>query len=528
LSIGAHADYTIAAPISGTGDLVSNIGAGKILYLTQDNSYQGVTTINSGTLNIGKGTSTGSLGTGAVTIATGAELIFSRLGNTTLSNTITGSGTGKLTIGTSGSLIVTTDNQIDITGELKFGATIGSATHSTLDLTDGSINVGSLRVQTDTTTGAGVNNIIIGSGKSLNVKGLVTIGVDNGGNPISNLTMTGAGVLNIGTALLPTNANVNIGASTISSSKANYVNWDMSGLSELNMNLGTGIFNIGGSVGGLTSFSNTNSTTVRLAVNSTITASAISMDEANSRNFNLNFGSGLTTLNVDTINVVGPTGTARSQCYINFNTGDGTLVVRGKAGTADSRAALNIANSTITTGSSLLGSVDLSNHSSDMMLSTVTVGKRDSLTGTSAVGYGSGRLIFGTGTFDAQTLNIANKSNYGSTAPASLTSSTGVEISGSIVGMVSFGDATVKIGTVDVARHASSYNGGKVQGLLEFGGSTSSNYALTNVTIATASTTTIGAADVTGYFNVSAGNAYVTTISGASAALGATARANLN
>ncbi len=521
LSIGDHANYTIAVPISGTGALTSNIGSGKILYLTADNTYQGATTVTSGILNVGNGTSKGSLGAGAVTVASGTELILSRSVDTTLSNTI--SGAGKVTIGTSGKILTSADNQIDITGELKFGATVGTSTHSTLDLSNGSINVGSLRVQTDATTGGGINTITIGSDKSLNVKGLVTVGVDSGASPITNLTMSGLGTLNIGTLLSPTNSNVIVGAS--SSGNMNYVNWDMSGLSTLNMYLGTGSFVIGGDVGGITSLKTTG-TTVKLAANSTITASAISMDEPNARNFNLNLGSGLTTLNVDNINVVGPTGSARSQSYINFNSGDGTLVIRGKAGTNDSRAALNIENSTNATGSGLLGSVDLSNHTSDLMLSTVTVGKRDNLTGTTAVGYGSGRLIFGTGTFDALTLNIANKSNWGSTTQASLTSSSGVVITGSIVGMVSFNDGTIKIGTVDVARHASSVNGSVVQGLLEFGGS--NNTTLGAVTIATASTTATGSADATGYFNVSGGTVYAATLTGASAATNTNATANVN
>ena len=524
LTIGDHATYTIAAPITGTGALISNIGSGKVLYLTADNTYQGLTTVTTGTLNVGNGSSAGSLGTGAVTVASVAELVLSRTGETTLANTITGAG--KLTLGTSGKVTVTANDQINITGELKFGAIAGTSTHSTLDLSNGSITVGSLRVQTDAKTGGGTNNIIIGSGKSLDVKGLVTVGVDYGSSPITSLTMSGLGTFNIGTSTSASNSNVVIGAS--SSGNMNYVNWDMSGLSTLNMYLGTGSLIVGADVGGLTSLKTDSTTTVRLAANSTITASAISMDEANARVFNLVLGSGLTTLSVDNINVVGPTGSARCQSYIYFNNGDGTLTVRAKSTTNESRAALNIGNSTNATGSGLLGSVDLSNHSADLLLSTVTVGKRDNLTGTSAVGYGSGKLLFGTGTFDAQILNIANKSNYGSTTAASLTSSTGQEITGSIVGMVSFGDATVRVGTVDVARHASSYNGGKVQGLLEFGGSTSSNYALTNVTIATASTTTIGAAEATGYFNISGGNAYVTTLTGASAATNTIATANVN
>ncbi|NDB86348.1 MAG: hypothetical protein EB127_27170, partial [Alphaproteobacteria bacterium] len=88
------------------------------------------------------------------------------------------------------------------------------------------------------------NNIVIGSGKNLNVSGLVTIGLDNGSNPTTNLTISGDGSLNIGTLASPTNADVKIGAN-ITSSRINYVNWDMSALANLTMYLGTGTFNIG-------------------------------------------------------------------------------------------------------------------------------------------------------------------------------------------------------------------------------------------------------------------------------------------
>jgi len=523
LSIGAHADYTIAAPISGTGDLVSNIGAGKILYLTKDNSYQGVTTINSGTLNVGKGTSTGSLGTGAVTIATGAELIFSRLGNTTLSNTITGSGTGKLTIGTSGSLIVTTDNQISLAGELKIGASAGSTTHSTLDLSTASITVGSLRVQTDASSNSGINNIIIGPSKSLNVSGLVNIGFDNASNTTTNLTISGNGALNIGTLASPTNLNVNVGVS-LTTDKINYVNWDMSALAEMNMYLGTGIFKIGadnnvnGGVGG-----SGNGVTVILPVNTKIVAGTILMDalDSGSKLFKLSLGSGISTLNVDTITVGG--NSARSSNTINFNSGTGILTVKAKDG--QSRATLNVQNSNNSTSNTQIGIFDVRGHSADLHLSTVTIGKRDN-TGVITTGKaaGAGSLLFDTGTFDATTLNIANRVFNGS-ASESLVGNT-ESIAGNIVGLASFGGGTVNIGTVDLARHGATNLGGTVQGLIEFFGSNTST--LGAVTMATAASSVSGAPDAKGIINITAGTVSIASINGASAALGATATANLN
>ncbi len=526
LSIGAHADYTIAAPISGTGLLISDIGLGKKLYLTKDNSYQGITTISSGTLIVGNGTSTGSLGAGAVTIATGAELILSRLGDTTLSNTITGTGTGKLTIGTSGSLFVTTDNQINLAGELKFGATAGSSTHSTLDLTNASINVGSLRVQTDLgTTGATLptNNIIIGTGKSLNVSGLVTVGVNNGSNPTTNLTMSGNGALNIGTLLLPTNSNVNVGAS-VTTDRVNYVNWDMSALAEMNMYLGTGVFKIGadsnvnGGVGGTG-----NGVTVILPTNTKIVAGTILMDalESGGKLFKLSLGSGISTLNVDTITVGG--NSSRSNNTINFNSGTGSLTVKAKDGL--SRATLSVQNSNNSTANPQIGIFDVRGHSADLYLGTVTIGKRDNTNAiTLGKAAGSGSLLFDTGIFDATTLNIANRSFNGS-ASESLVGNTET-IAGNIVGLASFGGGTVNIGTVDLARHGATNLGGTVQGLIEFFGSNTSTVGA--VTMATAASSVSGAPDAKGIINITAGTVSIASISGASAAANTTATANVN
>ena len=521
LSIGARDNYTIAAPISGTGDLISDIGSGKTLTLTQNNSYQGITTVTSGTLNVGGGTSTGTLGAGAVTIAANAELILSRATDITLANTITGNG--KLTIGTPGTLYTAADNQINITGELKFGPSNASAIHSTLDLTDGSINVGSLRVQTDATTNSGVNTIIIGAGKSLNVSGLVTIGVDNGASPTTNLTMSGDGAFNIGSFASPTNLNVNVGAS-VTAGRINYVNWDMSALATLNMYLGTGTFNLGAdnnSTGGTTGTGD--GVTVKLPTTSTIVASTISLDgiEATPKTFTLSLGSGVNTFNVDTLTVGGSI--TRGINILNFNSGNGSLMLRSRSG---GRAVLNIQSSVRSSGSDFISSADFSGHSADLLLSTVTVGQRLNTTGTGS-GYGSGYLAFDTGVFDATTLNIANKSHNG-TAVGTLSGKTGLStISGNLIGLVSFGGGTVNIGTVDLARHGATNTGGTTQGLMEFLGSNTSTIGA--VTMASAASALVsGTPDVTGIINIADGAVSIASISGASAALNTIATARLN
>ncbi len=82
---------TISSAISGTGT-VNQIGTGTVM-LTGTNTYSGVTTISSGTLQIGNYGTTGTLGSGAV--INNAALSFTRKDNTTVANAISGTGTVK-------------------------------------------------------------------------------------------------------------------------------------------------------------------------------------------------------------------------------------------------------------------------------------------------------------------------------------------------------------------------------------------------------------------------------------------------
>ncbi|WP_287915282.1 autotransporter-associated beta strand repeat-containing protein [Comamonas sp.] len=82
---------TVANDISGAGALLQS-GTGKTV-LTGNNSYQGTTTINGGTLQVGNGGTSGNLGAGAVTNS--GSLILNRSDALTVANDI--SGTGSLT-----------------------------------------------------------------------------------------------------------------------------------------------------------------------------------------------------------------------------------------------------------------------------------------------------------------------------------------------------------------------------------------------------------------------------------------------
>jgi autotransporter-associated beta strand protein len=117
--------YTLSGTsgIGGAGSLTKS-GTGGLLTITNANSYTGGTFVNGGTLQIGNGGTTGSVN-GGVSVAAGATLVHNYTGNnTTITNSISGSGTWVLQ-GTggfqSGSLIVS-GNNTGFTGTVIIGS----------------------------------------------------------------------------------------------------------------------------------------------------------------------------------------------------------------------------------------------------------------------------------------------------------------------------------------------------------------------------------------------------------------------
>ena len=180
---------SVAAAISGSGSL-TKLGTGTLI-LAGGNSYSGITSVSTGTLQIGDGGTAGSLGSGNV--VTSGTLLFNRSDATTAPNAI--SGTGHLAQAGSGTLSLTGANSYS-------GSTTISA--GTLQIGDGGTtgSLGSGDVTNNATLAFNrsnqltVTNVISGSG-SLTQRGS-GVTTFTGNNSYSGITTILSGTLRIG------------------------------------------------------------------------------------------------------------------------------------------------------------------------------------------------------------------------------------------------------------------------------------------------------------------------------------------
>jgi len=180
---------------SGIGKISGNAtwqksGAGTVMVLTT-NDYNGGTTVNSGTLQVGNGSVSGAIGTG--NIVNNGSLIFNQPGNTTINGNIT--GTGGLTNTGGGTLTLAANNAYS-GGTTINGGAVAIGADAGLGAPGGGLvlNGGVLQV-----TSAGLfplNNrpvTLKAGGGTFNLANNLTIS-----NPITgpgSLTLTGSGTL---------------------------------------------------------------------------------------------------------------------------------------------------------------------------------------------------------------------------------------------------------------------------------------------------------------------------------------------
>lgn len=393
-------DLLISGPITPYAATTNGItirGSG-IVNLTGANTYTGNATILNGTLGgIANANSTQALGNNT------AVLI---MGDTT---------------GLSGTLNVNEDNSVTalnvntVSGPV-LNNTITVAPTKTLTIT-GNVTIGFVGIPAVAAT----PTLIVNGGGSLNVAtaagGVVQIGGSNGG----------------ATGNLGENATL-----------------DLSGLATATINVSaTGTVRVNNSQLG-------NTTGVQAALllpapavsNSTAvtTITAANLNVGDSNGFNsvatqvnkIVLGTGLTTLNVNTVNV----GTGnRDIGTITFANANGSIIMRGAAGVA-TRAILNVGTGGATTGTNNAAAndlVDFTGHPADLLLTSLNVGNQ------ARVGSLNKDFKFDTGTLDVTTVTVGFRTG---TATTTATLNDTITLAG--------GTVTVGTGGLDIGN--STYN----------------------------------------------------------------------
>jgi autotransporter-associated beta strand protein len=290
----------------------------------------------------------------------------------------------------------------NLTGALQFGSANSITTAGTLRVMEDA-SFGSLLVQTNSQTNT--SSLIIEAGKTLTINGTAIFG-STAGSSYTKLHASGAGslVVNNTTGTGNTFLVGNTGSTNASEIR-------LGDLANLNVTLNTasGVFMVSSS-------SSTNSTgkaTLELAVNSTITASALTVGGGGAYNGNadqinhLKLGTGSTVVNVNTFNI--GTG-ARDLGSVTFQGADGTLKVRAADGVG--AAAFNLGAGSSTTAAALpsgnRNTFDVSGHEVDLLFGAVNIGTQNGRTGPMENWF-----AFDQGTLVTGNLNMGSKTAAG-------------------------------------------------------------------------------------------------------------------
>ncbi|MEK0437030.1 MAG: hypothetical protein RLZZ233_1, partial [Verrucomicrobiota bacterium] len=425
----------LGAGIRKTG--LALTGSGTVTLLGA-NTYSGPTTIAAtSTVQVGNFATSGAIGRG--TIANDGTLVFARTDAYQMpaGNIVTGNGT--VVLGSTGAVTVSAPGQFDTNGALIFGNVVGSTVVSSLDLSAGGARFGSLTVRNRNAVAD--NLITIGSGQTLQVNGAVTVGFNSAATTETRLRLTGGGSFLIGSVGNSALINVQIGANT-TTNVTNRATVDMSGLSSFYAGLAGGTFRVGdpsnanGGAGGGAGSS------LVLAPTSTIVAANLVVDaEIDNVTQLLRLGTGVSTLNVNTITV----GTNRSDATLNFLDANlGSLVIRNRAGTG--RAAVNVGVVSSTTGAVNFFDMDLRGHAVDILASTLSVGGRTGNDGNST----TATFSMDQGVLDVSSVILGDRRNTVGAA------------TGNTTGTLNIGGGTVVVGATgmniapNTSTHASS------------------------------------------------------------------------
>jgi len=413
---------------SGTAPAIS--GANNVAHsvsnpLSTDSLLAVTVPSNVLSLNSPIGGSGGLLKTGAGTLALGAS-------NTYLGDTVLDGGT----------LRFLAENHA-LHG-LEFGANPGSATPGTLEMNAASASVTGCVVQTNSST---ANSLILGSGRSLTIRGDLLLGTYNASSAANcRLNVTGAGTLAV-------NANSGVVSIGTCNGGAGVVSTlDLSGLQNFQLQYPSegGQLILGNGSSGSTQTSN-----LILAAHNLIEVDSIQIahNQVSNTTQSLRLGSGTNVIRTESISIgttSSPTGGGRGIGSFRFNGAAGSLVLRDPSGT--SGANLFIADNGANGNG--FGTFDVTDHPADIKLNLLRMGASSNATARTDT------FSFNQGTLDIVSLDVGLAQN------GTATRTSQINLGG---GTVTLGNGdSENPGLVSLARNAT--------GVLNLTGGTVSSY----------------------------------------------------
>lgn len=413
LTMTGNGTITGSAPVSFTGD-VTNSGGNRVL--TINNSA--TTTLGGGFVFLSELATARTLtiaGSGNVNVpavvtdgpAAASTLSYAGTGTLTLSGINTYTGVTNID---SGTVVMSTDQ--NMVGGLRFGSANTVTTTGTLDLSNANASFGgTFVVQTNSTS---ANNLIIGATKTLTIGGNVAIGSAATALTDTVLNTSGGGSMVVNNPA--SSSSFIVGAST-SGTAGSIVVADFSGLSNLTIALNT--------TNGLVRVNPVSSTNVSDRVSTlilpgagaattTITAATLAVGDSSQNNDTvapftqinqLKLGSGVNTLNINTVNI----GTGgRDAGSITFNGASGSLILNDTTGSGP--VTFNMGSGSANTGSGAANVFDVSGHNAVLNLGAVNIG-----TQTARVGAMTNVFSFDQGTLNMASLNLSSRNTANGT-----------------------------------------------------------------------------------------------------------------
>jgi autotransporter-associated beta strand protein len=312
--------------------------------------------------------------------------------------------------------------------DVAFGA-IGALTTGVTNRVSASKSIRSLSFNFESATHQHTTEIA--TGQTLAVAGSFSVLTSTAPAVPTNVSITGStGSLDVtGSSFLLANQTASTTSSTTSV--------DMSALGTLTANLtGTGsIFRLGG--GGASGVTTGNAVTLRLATNSTITASTVGVSD--NSNFStvqkMLLGSGTNMINTNALRVGSSSG-GRGAGEISFNTVTGTLLLRSLDGVA-ATTNLNMVNASANTSNNLTSVVNLNGHNVDAKITNLTMARRTG-TANTASGFASQATL----SFNQGILEVG---------PVIMGANVNASLIGKIEATINIGGGTASFGAISMA-----------------------------------------------------------------------------